>query len=77
MEKTASMTGWCKGSVLEVLLFSTDQPPIQAVPGHISPEVKQPGSEADHPSPSSAIHSLISGKIFPYLNDLRFSQRWL
>jgi hypothetical protein len=30
------------------------QPPIQWVPGALSPRVKRPGREADHSSPSSA-----------------------
>jgi hypothetical protein len=30
------------------------QPPIQLVPGAISPGVKQPGRKADHSPPSSA-----------------------
>jgi hypothetical protein len=30
------------------------QPPIEWIPGAISPGVKRPGSEADHSSPSSA-----------------------
>jgi hypothetical protein len=34
-------------------LWST-QPPIQRVPGALSPEVRQPGYEADHSPPSSA-----------------------
>jgi hypothetical protein len=29
-------------------------PPIQWVPGTLSPEVKRPGREADHSSPASA-----------------------
>jgi hypothetical protein len=43
-------------------LFSTSsrpalgptQPPIQWVPGALSPGVKRPGREADHPPPTSA-----------------------
>jgi hypothetical protein len=34
-------------------LFST-QPPTQRVPGALSPELKRPGSEADHSPPASA-----------------------
>jgi hypothetical protein len=30
------------------------QPPIQGVPGSLSPEVKRPGHEADHSPPTSA-----------------------
>jgi hypothetical protein len=35
-------------------LWGSTHPPIQWVPGDLSPEVKRPGSEADHSPPSSA-----------------------
>jgi hypothetical protein len=46
----------------EIFLFSTSsrlalgstQPSIQWVPGALSPGVRRPGREADHPPPSSA-----------------------
>jgi hypothetical protein len=34
--------------------LGSTQPPIQWVPGALSPEVKRPGREADHSPPSSA-----------------------
>jgi hypothetical protein len=34
--------------------LSPTQPPIQLVPGPLSPGVKRPGREADHSPPSSA-----------------------
>jgi hypothetical protein len=47
---------------LEIFLFSTasrmalgpTEPPIQWVPGALSPRVKRPGREADNSLPSSA-----------------------
>jgi hypothetical protein len=34
--------------------LGSTQPPIQCVPGAVSPEVKRPGREADHSPPASA-----------------------
>jgi hypothetical protein len=34
--------------------LDTAQPPIQNVPGVLTPGIKRPGREADHSSPSSA-----------------------
>jgi hypothetical protein len=36
------------------LALSSSQPPIQWVPGALSPGVKQPGHEVDHSPPTSA-----------------------
>jgi hypothetical protein len=39
---------------MAVLVFTSTQPPIQPVPGTISPGVKRQGRIADHSPPSSA-----------------------
>jgi hypothetical protein len=57
----------------ELFLYSTEskpalgptEPPIQWVPGTISPEVKRPGREADHSPPSST--QVKNGEAIPAL----------
>jgi hypothetical protein len=41
-------------SRISLIFTSSSQPPIQWVAGILSPEVKRPGHEADHPRPTSA-----------------------
>jgi hypothetical protein len=41
-------------SPLSILALEPTQPPMQCVPGALSPRVKWPGHEADHTSASSA-----------------------
>jgi hypothetical protein len=40
--------------LVELLSMGPTRPPIQWVPGALSPEVKQPGREVDHSPPTSA-----------------------
>jgi hypothetical protein len=65
-------TGWFHSRQCKIFLFSTAsrpalgpiQPPIQWIPGAISPEIKRQGREANHTPPSSAVKN---GGVIPPL----------
>jgi hypothetical protein len=53
----SSGPGWVKNFLFSKSsrpVLGSTQPPIQWVPGALSPKVKRPGREADHSPPTSA-----------------------